>query len=174
MGLATGPDGSLYISDSEKGRIWKIMYHGDKKNFGQKNLEKMQDRETKTYIKTPDSILDNMDKKSSISTGAYLYKTYCGPCHQQNGFGDKNRFPSILNSACINGDKSKLIGILLNGLNQKNKFSGKSNNYIMPKFNFLKDQEIADLLTYIRTNFDNNSDAVKSDLVKIIRNKLPV
>ncbi|HMG66483.1 MAG TPA: hypothetical protein VK588_02320, partial [Chitinophagaceae bacterium] len=28
MGLAMGPDGSLYISDSEKGTIWKIVYKG--------------------------------------------------------------------------------------------------------------------------------------------------
>jgi glucose/arabinose dehydrogenase len=27
MGLAQGPDGSLYISDSEKGRVWKITYN---------------------------------------------------------------------------------------------------------------------------------------------------
>jgi glucose/arabinose dehydrogenase len=29
-GLAQGPDGSIYVSDSEKGRIWKITYHGSK------------------------------------------------------------------------------------------------------------------------------------------------
>ena len=28
VGLAVGPDGSLYISDSEKGTIWKIVYKG--------------------------------------------------------------------------------------------------------------------------------------------------
>jgi len=28
MGLATGPDGSLYISDSQKGYIWRIRYTG--------------------------------------------------------------------------------------------------------------------------------------------------
>ncbi|HYE56079.1 MAG TPA: hypothetical protein VD996_14620, partial [Chitinophagaceae bacterium] len=28
MGLAQGPDGSLYISDSQKGRIWRIVYKG--------------------------------------------------------------------------------------------------------------------------------------------------
>jgi glucose/arabinose dehydrogenase len=28
MGIAEGPDGSLYISDSEKGRIWRIIYSG--------------------------------------------------------------------------------------------------------------------------------------------------
>lgn len=30
MGLAQGPDGSLFISDSEEGRIWKITYNGSK------------------------------------------------------------------------------------------------------------------------------------------------
>jgi glucose/arabinose dehydrogenase len=28
MGLAVGPDGSLYISDSQNGRIWRVMYKG--------------------------------------------------------------------------------------------------------------------------------------------------
>jgi len=28
-GLAQGPDGSLYVSDSKKGRIWRIMHYGD-------------------------------------------------------------------------------------------------------------------------------------------------
>ncbi len=28
MGLATGPDGSLYLADSQKGRIWRIYYTG--------------------------------------------------------------------------------------------------------------------------------------------------
>ncbi len=30
MGLAQGPDGSLYVSDSEKGRVWRIIYSGTK------------------------------------------------------------------------------------------------------------------------------------------------
>jgi glucose/arabinose dehydrogenase len=28
MGLAQGPDGSLYISDSKKGKIWRVIYKG--------------------------------------------------------------------------------------------------------------------------------------------------
>ena len=26
VGLAVGPDGSLYVSDSQKGRVWRISY----------------------------------------------------------------------------------------------------------------------------------------------------
>jgi len=28
MGLAQGSDGSIYISDSQTGKIWRIMYKG--------------------------------------------------------------------------------------------------------------------------------------------------
>ena len=28
MGLAQGPDGALYISDSVQGRIWRVTYEG--------------------------------------------------------------------------------------------------------------------------------------------------
>jgi glucose/arabinose dehydrogenase len=29
-GVAQGPDGSLYIADSQKGRIWRVIYQGAK------------------------------------------------------------------------------------------------------------------------------------------------
>lgn len=29
MGLSMGPDGSLYVADSQQGKIWRIMYYGD-------------------------------------------------------------------------------------------------------------------------------------------------
>jgi sugar lactone lactonase YvrE len=38
MGLAQGPDGSLYISDSRRGKIWRIFYKGDKIKFGNPQL----------------------------------------------------------------------------------------------------------------------------------------
>jgi len=27
-GVAQGPDGSLFISESQKGRVWRVLYHG--------------------------------------------------------------------------------------------------------------------------------------------------
>ena len=30
-GIATAPDGSMYIGDSQKGRVWRVLYRGDRK-----------------------------------------------------------------------------------------------------------------------------------------------
>ena len=47
MGLAEGPDGSLYISESNKGKIWRVMYKGQKENFSDRRPR----RHGKTKIK---------------------------------------------------------------------------------------------------------------------------
>jgi glucose/arabinose dehydrogenase len=53
MGLAEGPDGSLYISESKKGKIWRILFSGDKTNFGKEQLVKMENQKTKPHLRTP-------------------------------------------------------------------------------------------------------------------------
>jgi glucose/arabinose dehydrogenase len=53
-GLAEGPDGSLYISESKQGRIWRVLYTGKKENFSEAQLVKMeQRRNTKPYLVDP-------------------------------------------------------------------------------------------------------------------------
>ena len=42
MGLAQGPDGSLYVNDSKQGKIWRILYKEDKSKFTLAALAKME------------------------------------------------------------------------------------------------------------------------------------
>jgi glucose/arabinose dehydrogenase len=58
MGLAEGPDGSLYISESKKGKIWRIIFNGDRLKFGDVQLAEMEKRKARTYLKTPDEHTD--------------------------------------------------------------------------------------------------------------------
>ena len=60
MGLAEGPDGSLYISESKKGKIWRVIYTGNAADFSEKNLTKMEARKSRTYLKTPDEKKDKL------------------------------------------------------------------------------------------------------------------
>ncbi len=172
MGLAMGADGSLYISDAVKGKIWRVMFKGNKDAFGTDQLAKMEKRKTRTNIKTPDAIKDNLDMKLATA-GEKAYKTYCSTCHQGDGKGDGDRFPSLNGSEWVIGDKNKLIHVVLNGLEGPITVKGKSFNGTMPKHDFLTDADIAQILTYIRLNFDNNSSAIREKEVARIRNKPP-
>ena len=58
MGLSEGPDGSLYIAESRKGKIWRIMFKADSTNFGEAQLANMEKRKSRSYIKTPDEKAD--------------------------------------------------------------------------------------------------------------------
>jgi len=60
MGLAEGPDGSLYISESKTGKIWRVLFNGDPKSFGETQLAKMEGRKSRSYIKIPDKTTDNL------------------------------------------------------------------------------------------------------------------
>ena len=170
MGLAQGPDGSLYISDSEKGKIWRIMYKGDKTKFGTAELAAMEKRKAiSAHIKDPDEVADNL-QKGVITGGGEIYSTYCVSCHQMDGKGDGSRFPPLDSSEFVNGDKKRLIGVLLNGLEQPITVNGKVFNNLMPKHNFLTDDQMASVLTYIRQNFSNKSSAVTPGEIEKERN----
>ena len=58
MGLAQGPDGSLYISESKKGKIWRVLFEGSKDDFGIDKLKKMERRKFASYLKKP---VENID-----------------------------------------------------------------------------------------------------------------
>ncbi|MEZ4899738.1 MAG: PQQ-dependent sugar dehydrogenase [Saprospiraceae bacterium] len=167
MGLAMGPDGSLYVSDSEKGKIWRIRYTGDRQAFGPAQLAAMDERKrTATNIKTPDEIKDILKlpgmegiDEDQLSEGGKNFNTFCSVCHQRNGQGN-DRFPPLNGAEWVLGDKEALIGIVLNGMRGEIQVKGKSYTNVMPKLDMLSDEEIAGILTYIRQNFGNRASEV--------------
>ena len=63
MGLAQGPDGSLYISESKNGKIWRVIFNGDKLNFDNQALKQMESLKQKSYLRIPDKELDLLPVK---------------------------------------------------------------------------------------------------------------
>lgn len=171
MGIAVGPDGSLYVTDSRKGKIWRIVYKGDKNKFGKAELVEMEKRKNLAHIKTPDEVNDNLYKGKAVP-GSQVYNTYCSACHQRNGKGDGNRFPPLGGSEWVVGDKKRLMRVVLNGLDEPIEVKGKPYNNLMPAHAFLKDEDIAEVLSYIRQNFNNNVRSITPEEVKKVRESL--
>lgn len=170
MGIAMGSDGSLYISESIQGKIWRIMYKGNKESFGASQLEKMENRKTLTHIRDPYEIEDNLTKRMA-DEGQKLYNTYCAACHQPDGRGD-GRFPPLEGSDWVSGEKSKLIKVVLEGLEGPIAVNGKPFEGVMPKQDFLSDADIAKVLSYVRLNFNNNTSAISIGDVRSVRENL--
>lgn len=170
VGLATGPDGSLYISDSRKGKIWRVMYKGDKEAFGAAQLAAMETHKSLPHIKNPHPADDDLQK--DLPADQRLYNTFCGTCHQRNGKGVRGRMPPLAGTDWVTGNKERLITVVLNGLQGPLEINGESYNSVMPPHRFLKDDEIASILTYIRKSFGNQASTVTEEEVRKVRANL--
>jgi len=169
MGLATGPDGSLYISDSRKGKIWRVMYRGNASDFTTAQLAGMEVRKNLPHIKTPDEVEDDLQR--DLPREEKLYNTFCGTCHQRNGKGARGRMPPLAGTDWVTGNKERLITVVLNGLQGPLEINGETFNSVMPSHRFLKDDEIATILTYIRRSFGNEAGPVSEEEVRSVRAK---
>ena len=107
--------------------------------------------------------------KASIERGKSVYETYCLSCHQADGAGVPRLNPPLSKVKYVTGDKKELITIILNGLDKEIEINGEFYNNVMAPHDFLKDQEIADVLTYVRNSFGNKSSAITSAEVKTVR-----
>ena len=104
--------------------------------------------------------------------GKIVYDALCLNCHQPGGNGLPGVYPALAGSDWIAGDAATLAKIVIHGLSGPIKVKGKDFKQVapvpMPPMG-LNDQQIADVLTYIRNNFGNHAPAVKPDEVKAVR-----
>ena len=109
--------------------------------------------------------------RDQLLEGKKVYAKFCASCHQLDGGGVPNLNPPLSKTTYVLGDKSRLIRIILNGSNESLEIDGETYSNPMPQLDILKDQEIADVLTYIRNSFGNKSTAVTAPEVKAQRSK---
>jgi cytochrome c oxidase cbb3-type subunit 2 len=97
----------------------------------------------------------------------------CYTCHQPNGKGIPGQFPPLAGSDWVLGDKERLIKISIHGLMGEIVVNGvKYNNVMAPPGippGSLTDEQIADVLTYIRNEWGNSASAVSPSEVASVR-----
>jgi len=106
---------------------------------------------------------------ASMANGELIYKKVCIACHMADAGGVPNMNPPLTHSEYVDGNKTKLISILIKGLNESIEVDGSNYANVMPAQEILKDQEIADVLTYVRRSFGNKQSAVTLAEVKKTR-----
>ncbi len=99
--------------------------------------------------------------------GAAVFNGKCAVCHQMTGKGIPNVYPPLAGSAIATGDPVLPIRIVLHGFNGPIERGGaKFNGVMQPWQNDLTDQEIADVLTFVRSSWGNTAAAVTAEQVK--------
>ena len=94
----------------------------------------------------------------------------CIACHQTTGLGLPGAYPPLAGSDWAQGPEDRIIRIVLNGISGPITVKNSQFNNAMPAFGpLLRDEQVADVLTYIRSEWGNNAPAVSPDKVKDIR-----
>ena len=112
--------------------------------------------------------------RKAASAGENIYEMACLPCHQPEGKGLPGVYPPLAGSDWVSGDKTRLIRVVLHGLTGPvtvagRDFGGTAASVPMPAMGGLTDEQIADVLTYVREKFGAKSPPVASGEVRTIR-----
>jgi nitrite reductase (NO-forming) len=110
-----------------------------------------------------------LSKAEQIHAGQKLFAGTCSVCHQTNGQGLEGVFPPLAKSDFLMSDLKRAIGIVVNGLTGKVTVNGKTFNSVMPPMSQLNDDEIANILTYVRNSWGNEDGVVNASQVTEIR-----
>lgn len=109
---------------------------------------------------------------SNFYAGMQVYnRPTCGACHQPNGMGTPGTFPPLAASEWVlEKDPSRVIRIVLDGLTGPVTVKGANYNSQMPGWRAqLSEQEIAQVVTYIRKAWGNTAGPVTPEQVAAIK-----
>jgi len=110
--------------------------------------------------------------KASVQRGKKVYEQYCLACHQSGGEGVPRLNPPLIKNEYVLGDKNRLIRIVIKGLNEPIEIDGEEYYNPMPAQPQLTNQQVADVLSYVRSSFGNKASLVTLTEVESLRVKL--
>ena len=103
---------------------------------------------------------------ASAIDGKQVFGAKCVACHQGSGLGVAGVFPPVAASEWVIGDEKILANILLHGINGEMIVKGNTYKGAMPAWKSLSDDELAAVLTYIRSDWGNAAPPIKAETIK--------
>jgi mono/diheme cytochrome c family protein len=112
----------------------------------------------------------NAASKRGSPAGARIYAEQCEECHQSDGLGRGHDYPPLAGNSQVNSDNAiNNIRIVLSG-GVAPTTAENPQPYSMPPFaEKLSDQEIADVINYIRASWKNDGSGVSASDVRALR-----
>lgn len=114
-----------------------------------------------------------LTREIQTERGKQVYMQTCFVCHQPAGQGIPGQVPPLGESDYLMANKERSIRAVLHGLTGEITVNGKTYNGAMMPMNYLSDEQIANVLTYVRNSWGNSGDAVASDEVRKVRAETP-
>jgi alcohol dehydrogenase (quinone), cytochrome c subunit len=123
-----------------------------------------------TKFSYDDAHTQSLQSVEPQQTGAAIYAGACAACHGIDGKGQPPFMPPLAgNPVVLDADPSSLINLVLNGA-QPIVVKGVPDAYRMPQFRIqLTDDQIAQVLTFVRGAWGNDAGAIKPEKVKDLR-----
>ena len=112
----------------------------------------------------------NKTLAQQIEEGKKVYQRTCIACHQVQGQGLEGAFPPLAKADYLNANVDRAIETVLKGHTGGITVNGKQYNSVMPP-QPLTPEQIADVLTYVYHNWENNKTVVSPERVKKVRDK---
>jgi len=107
------------------------------------------------------------------AAGQTLYGRHCLPCHQADGYGVPNMQPAIAGGNWVKGDAKALALFVMSGGFDSASRKDSQNGNVMPPFRQLSDDDLAQILSYIREKFGAGGSPVSAADVAAARESLP-
>lgn len=130
------------------------------------------DKDKKPF-KEDKTVANALWKGDDSKTGAALYVDNCAACHRTDGSGYTRFFPELRgNPVVMTDDATSLIHVVLTG-NTLPGVQGAPSSITMPAFGWrLNDQQVADVVNFIRTNWGNKAPEITAkDVAKVREDK---
>jgi thiosulfate dehydrogenase len=106
------------------------------------------------------------------TAGGLGYIQFCSDCHRPDGRGVKDIFPNLAQNASVaSANPASLLHVMLTGWKTA-QTAAYPRVYTMPAFSRLSDDEIAQILTFVRASWGNHAPAVTAGQVKTARAEL--
>ena len=109
-----------------------------------------------------------LTKDIQVEKGKSVYLQTCFVCHQPTGLGVPGQIPPLADSDFLMKNKEDAIRAVLIGRTGETIVNNKTYKGTMIPLAYLTDEQIANVLTYVRNSWDNSGDVVNTmDVAKI-------